>query len=252
DPGVGSGAAAAGPAATGSASTNPVASGRLPINPVATDLARSEEAQRNAQLRAVELLEGHAARSAAQRPGGALEPPDGPAVAATRGGAATTGRGGAARGGAAAGRGGGVSPGVRPPSTAGAGAGGLSGDGTAERSVWRDGVGSPPNGGAEAAPAPGQSGAGSPVIDRGAGWRAADGPVAHGRTDQVTRRTGPAALPARRGSGGAQPTAKPPAHPTAKPPAHPTTLQAGGGAGGDRGLHRLRDGTDAAGPAAPM
>jgi hypothetical protein len=55
------------------------------------DLARAEEAQRNAQLRAVELLEGHAAKTAAQRPSGALEAPPGAATTGTARAAAPAG-----------------------------------------------------------------------------------------------------------------------------------------------------------------
>jgi hypothetical protein len=81
DPGVRSAALGAGGSPVGT-------------NPVGTNMAQAEEARRNAQLRAVELLEGHAAKSEAQRPTGAIEaPPGGPAGAA----ATTAGRGTATR-----------------------------------------------------------------------------------------------------------------------------------------------------------
>jgi hypothetical protein len=87
DPGVGSAALGAG--------GSPVATDSAHVNPVSTDLARAEEAQRNARLRAVELLEGHAAESQAQRVTGALGAPPGGAAgsagtAAGRSGAATS------------------------------------------------------------------------------------------------------------------------------------------------------------------
>lgn len=68
---------------------------RVGTNPVGTNLALAEEAQRNARLRAVELLEGHAAKSAAQRPTGVLEAPPGGAVT-SRAGPAAGGRAGPA------------------------------------------------------------------------------------------------------------------------------------------------------------
>lgn len=72
-------------------------------SPVGVNLARADEAWRNAQLRAVELLDGHAAKSRAQRPAG---PVAGTPVTAARSGAVPGGPGVADHRSAPAGRGG--------------------------------------------------------------------------------------------------------------------------------------------------